>query len=500
MKLKQLVKDISNITVKGSKDVEISGITSNSKMVSPGNLFVAKRGQVSDGNQYIPEAMKAGAICVLTDIYDPSLQLVQIIATDVVGAEASLARNYYQNASEDLFMVGVTGTSGKTTTSYAIKHILECAQMRSGLIGTIEYVIGDVRYPATRTTPDVVANHKMLREMARAGMNACVMEVTSHAMEQRRAQHIEFDIACFTNLTHEHLDYHESMENYFHAKQKLFLGLKHQGKNKKETLQKVAIFNADSTWTERMKEGCTAKILTYGIENKADITASKIAFSAQGATFEVCYENQHTCFSWPLIGRFNVYNALCVIAVGLTRGLTLEELAFYMHTFQTAPGRLEKVENALKLNIYVDYAHKEDALRNVLVTLRECLKKSGKLITVFGCGGDRDKEKRPKMARAAEELSDVVIVTSDNPRSEDPKIICQEICSGFIHAEKQTVELDRKKAIELAVDLASSDDIIVIAGKGHEAKQYFNNYTIDFDDRLIAKEYCFLKSSHESLV
>jgi len=493
MRLKQLIKDISNISVKGSKDIEISGITSNSKMVSPGNLFVAKRGQVSDGNQYIPEAIKAGATCVLTDIYDPSLQLVQIISPDVIGTEATLARNYYQSASEDLFMVGVTGTSGKTTTSYAIKHILECAKMRSGLVGTIEYVMGDVRYPATRTTPDVVANHKMLREMVRAGMDACVMEVTSHALEQRRAQHIEFDVACFTNLTHEHLDYHVSMESYCKAKQKLFLDLKNG-------TEKVAIFNSDCPWSERMKEGCRAKIITYGIEKKADITASDISFNAKGTTFEVHYENQRARFSWPLIGRFNVSNALCVIAVGLTRGLTLEELSGYMHTFQTAPGRLERVENSLKLNLYVDYAHKADALRNVLITLRECMKGHGKLITVFGCGGDRDKEKRPMMACAAEELSDVVIVTSDNPRSEDPQLIAKEICSGFTSPERHLIELDRKKAIELAVDLATPDDIIVIAGKGHEVKQYFNNYTIDFDDRLIAKEYCLIKSSQESLV
>ena len=496
MKIKQLIKDVANITVKGSKDIEISGITSNSKMVSPGNLFVARRGAVSDGNAFIPEALQSGAVAVLTDIFDPSLRdVVQIITPFVIDVEAELAANYFKQPSQELFMVGVTGTSGKTTTTYAIRHILECAKIRSGLIGTIEYIAGDARYPATRTTPDVVANQKMLREMVRAGCQACVMEVTSHALEQKRVAHIEFDIAVFTNLTHEHLDYHLSMEGYAQAKQKLFKTLKSADSSKKARLPKVAIFNADSPWHEKMKEGCPARIFTFAIENEADLKAVDITFSSEGSRFTVVYQNERVEFFWPLVGRFNVYNALSVISVGLAKGLLLSEIKEYLSSFESTPGRLERVNNPLDLNIYVDYAHKVDALKNVLVTLRECTK--GKIITVFGCGGDRDREKRPKMGHAAELLSDIVIVTSDNPRSENPQAIADEIIAGFQNPKQHTVELDRKKAIEMAIDAATNNDIVLIAGKGHETKQYFHHHTIDFDDRLMAYEYCTIKATEE---
>lgn len=492
MKLKLLIKGIKDLVVKGSKEIDISGITSNSKMVSPGNLFVAKRGRTSDGNAYIPEALRAGSAAILTDIFDPSLRdVTQLISLKVLDVEAELACNYFQSPSEELCMVGVTGTSGKTTTTYAIKHILDNLGTKPGLIGTIEYDVGSNRYQASKTTPDVIMNQKLLREMVRSGCQSCVMEVSSHALDQKRVMNIEFDIAVFTNLTHEHLDYHKTMEEYFEAKKKLFSALSKKKLSKKRDVLKVAICNMDSPWLEKLLDNCPAEILTYGIENPAQIRASNITFTSNGTTFTVQYKDEVVSFSWPLVGRFNVYNALAAIGVGLTMGLCLYEIAPILSTFQSAPGRLERVNNPLGLNIYVDYAHKVDALKNVLVTLRECLqeKGKGKIITLFGCGGDRDREKRPLMARAAEELSDVVIITSDNPRSEDPEAIAREIISGFLNKEAHLVELDRKNAICKAIDLATADDILLIAGKGHETKQQFHHMIIDFDDRLVAKEY-----------
>ena len=494
MKLVKLTKDIPQITIKGAKDIEITGITSNSKTAAPGYLFVAKKGLKSDGNAFIPEVKRAGAVCVLTDLYDPSLKdITQVITPHVEATEALLAKNFYHHPSSHLFMVGVTGTSGKTTTTYAIKHLLEHTGTLTGLIGTIEYLAGKVRYPSTHTTPDVVANHKLLSEMVKAGCKACVMEVSSHALEQKRVAHIDYDVAVFTNLTHEHLDYHKDMESYFQAKRKLFTSL--DEKQSSKAFPKTAIFSADSPFSLRMQEGLKANIFTFGIEKEADLKASNISFSTQGSFCTLQYKEETCAFSFPLAGRFNIYNALAAISVGLVKGLSLEACQKALECFPKAPGRLEKVENKRNLTIYVDYAHKEDALRNVLTTLRECTK--SRLITVFGCGGDRDREKRPKMGRCSEELSDIVILTSDNPRSEDPQAIIKEIQNGFENTLSPIVEVDRKKAIARAIDLAESEDIILIAGKGHETKQYFQHEIIDFDDRLVAKEYADNLSSQK---
>ncbi|HXF28948.1 MAG TPA: UDP-N-acetylmuramoyl-L-alanyl-D-glutamate--2,6-diaminopimelate ligase, partial [Chlamydiales bacterium] len=385
---------------------------------------------------------------------------------------------------------GITGTSGKTTVSYAVRHIFQALNLNPGLIGTIEYSFGTTSYPAQRTTPDVITNHKYLKEMVRHGAQACVMEVTSHALTQKRVAHIEYDIAVFTNLTHEHLDYHKTMNEYFASKLELFASLVPQKESIKDALPKVAIINADSNYAERIIAETRVDVLTYGIEKKAHLMGQNIRYTPQGTHFLATFEDEKAEFFWPLVGRFNVSNALAAIAVGLCLGLSLQELAPILQSFKSAPGRLEKVENKRGLHIYVDYAHKMDALQNVLSTLQECKKDKGKLITVFGCGGDRDKEKRPMMAKVAEEFSDVVIITSDNPRSEKPETIVEEICSGFTRKTNHFIELDRKQAIAKAIDMATSDDLILIAGKGHETKQEFAHHIIDFDDRIVAQEYC----------
>ena len=493
MKLKKLFKDIKNVQIKGAKDLEISGICSNSKLAAPGNIFIARRGLISDGTQYIAEAVQAGVAAIVTDMFDPSLKnVVQVIHSDPSAIEGLLGAIYYKVPSEELFMVGITGTNGKTTTSFLVKYLLdnlvEKNKHHTGLIGTIEYIIGQQRYQAIRTTPDVLSNQKMLREMCRQGCESAVMEVTSHALDQGRVNNIHFDVAVFTNLTIDHLDYHGTMDAYCRTKNTLFRTL---GQAQSEKLKKRpprAVVNADSPWLEKMIEGCKSKILTYAIEGAADLKAKDIKLTARGTDFTLEYNGKSSLVSIPLVGRFNVYNCLAAIGVALAHGNTLDKIIALLSSCPSVPGRLEPVSNEDNLKIYVDFAHTSDALENVLECLNEF--KTGKVITVFGCGGDRDKSKRPLMAAVAEKLSDFCIVTLDNPRSEIPEVICEEIVRGFKCLESYEIELDRRQAIMKAIEMATPDDIILIAGKGHETCQIFAHKTIEFNDRKVAEELC----------
>lgn len=493
MKLKKLFKDLKNIQIKGAKDPEISGICSNSKLAAPGNLFIARKGLVSDGTQYIAEAIQAGAVAIVTDMYDPSLKnIVQVIHLNPSAIEGVLSAIYYKFPSDELFMVGITGTNGKTTTSFLVKYLLdnlaEKQKNHTGLIGTIEYIIGQQRYQAIRTTPDVISNQKMLREMCKQGCTAAVMEVTSHALDQGRVSHVYYDAAIFTNLTIDHLDYHETMDAYCNAKNTLFRTLGNNSSEKQKKKSPVAVVNADSPWLEKIIEGCKTKILTYAIENSADLKASEIKLTPSGTDFMLSYQGNCFSVSIPLVGRFNVYNCLGAIGAALVYGASLERIIDLLSRCPSVPGRLEPVSNVDNLKIYVDFAHTSDALENVLECLNEL--KTGKIITVFGCGGDRDKSKRPLMAAVAENYSDMSIVTSDNPRNEIPEAICNEIVRGFKDSMKYVVEIDRKKAILKAIEMANSEDIILIAGKGHEMCQIFAHKTIEFNDRKVAEELC----------
>lgn len=476
-----------NCQIKGSKETAITGISANSKLVAPGNLFIAKKGKIHDGGQYIPEAIQAGACAILTDLFDPSLKnVVQIIHPDINAIESSLAAEFYQHPSDELFMVGITGTNGKTTTSFIIKNLLDAFYGPCGLIGTIEYIVGSHRYQATRTTPDVIHNHKMLREMCLSGSRSAVMEVTSHALDQGRVDKIDFDVAVFSNLTLDHLDYHGTMEKYCEAKKSLFsrLGKHVRSKNGK----KWAVVNRDSPWVDRLLEDCSASCLTYGIDYPADLQAKKIRLDWNGTYAQVSYQGQTVDCFWPFVGRFNVYNCLAAMGVLLTKGIALEALAEKMANLPPVRGRLEPVNNEKGLKIYVDFAHSDDALSNVLQTLTEF--KTGRILVVFGCGGDRDRTKRPKMAEVCERYADLSIVTSDNPRSEDPQAICQEIVQGFKRKNSFLVEVDRKIAIQKAIEIAKKEDIILIAGKGHETYQIFAHKTIEFDDVKVASDLC----------
>ena len=486
MKLKKLIKEIPIVEIKGSKEIEITGVCSNSKLVAPGNLFIAKKGLTTDGSRFIPEAIIAGATAILTDIYDPSLKNVtQIICKDISKVEGQIAAEYNRQPSEKMLMIGITGTNGKTTTSYLVKHILDLTYTKTGLIGTIEYIMGKMRYKATHTTPDVTTNQKILREMLSQGINACVMETTSHGLDQGRVNNIDFDLAIFTNLSLDHLDYHNSMQKYLLAKKKLFLSLH---SDKKKGYPKVAIVNADDPNTREIVKGLDIKVLTYGIEKDADLQAFDIKFTSTKTKFRLRFEQKVTDFSIPMVGRFNVYNSLAAISSALCLNVSLEKISKALRSFTSVQGRLELIPNDLNLKIYVDFAHTPDALQNVL----KCLKEVGskRLITVFGCGGNRDRQKRPIMAKICEKYSDLSIVTSDNPRNEDSNSIIQEIIKGFKKRESFIVEPDRKAAIMKAVKMAAFDDIILIAGRGHESYQTFAHHTVEFNDCQVVKDIC----------
>lgn len=498
MKLKRLFKGIDEIQIRGSKDLEVTGICSNSKRVAPGNLFIAKKGKVDDGARYISEALSAGAIAILTDLYDPSLKnITQVIHPEVAQIEGLIAAQYYQMPSDELFMVGITGTNGKTTTSFLVKYLLDHLEGRSGLIGTIECILGGSRYKSTLTTPDVVSNHRMLREMCLQECTSAVMEVTSHALDQGRVDQIHYDMAVFTNLTLDHLDYHGTLENYARAKNQLFRHLGKDLSGKKRPIAPCAIINADSVWSTQILEGCETDVFTYGLENLADLMAENVVLDSSGTSFDLIFHNQRYACSIPLVGRFNVYNVLAATSVLLKKGHAVAKILALYENLPAVQGRLELVKNALNHKIYVDFAHTNDALINVLECLNEF--KTGRILTVFGCGGDRDQSKRPKMAEAAEQFSDLCIVTSDNPRSEDPLAICQEIVKGFKSPDNHLVVLNRMQAIEKAIEMMRPNDLLLVAGKGHETYQIFSHKTVEFDDRKVIQEIC-LKRSQECVL
>jgi UDP-N-acetylmuramoyl-L-alanyl-D-glutamate--2,6-diaminopimelate ligase len=485
MKIKKLFAAIPNVRIIGSKEVEITNLCNDSKRAYPGSLFIAKRGRKFDGALFIPEAISNGSVAILTDLQDPFLdkKIVQIIHPDVSLLESEIAASYYGFPAQELFLVGVTGTSGKTTSCYLIRHLLEKLGISSGMIGTVEIIAKKISYPSSMTTFDALSNQKLLREMVKGGNKGCVMEVSSHGLDQGRVSHLDFNIALFTNISHEHLDYHKTWDHYFASKQKLFTSLKPTKNGRKN----FALLNADSSYCERMKEGCLAEVITYGIDQRADLRASDIVMGVNATQMALSYKEQREVFSLPLIGKYNVSNLLGAVSVGLTLGASLREMKDLFSLFPQVPGRLERVIQKAPFSVYVDYAHKEDALRQVLLCLRQIAKK--RILTLFGCGGDRDWEKRPRMAKIAQEFSDFVVVTSDNPRSEDPQKIVDEILPGF-SSDRYLVELDRRLAIEKILRMAQKDDLVLIAGKGHETTQIFAHKRQEFDDRKVAKEVC----------
>ena len=484
MRIESILEVIQPLTVQGPRQTDIRGIACDSRQVKPGYLFVAVRGTHDDGVRYIQDAIARGAVAVVS-AQEGWFQrdVTHIHVEDTRRAIAEISCAYFGHPSAQLQTVGVTGTNGKTTTTYMLRDLLQAAGRPCGLIGTVVYEMRARVIPANRTTPEACDLQYMLDQMVKAGCRSAVMEVSSHALDQKRAWGIDFDVGVFTNLTRDHLDYHGSMENYFAAKAMLFRGL---GQMEKRA---SAVLNLDDPWGQQLANigGSWAQTVTYGSHPGAVVCAEEVEPGPEGSTFRVSSPWGAAKVHLPLLGRYNVSNALAALGAGLSLGLPLDLMAATLERFHSAPGRLERVPNARRFRVYVDYAHTDDALTNVLGALREIAPR--RLIVVFGCGGDRDRAKRPLMAAAAAQLSDHAIVTSDNPRSEDPASIIEEICAGFGHWTRFEKIIDREQAIARAIEMARPDDIVLIAGKGHENYQEFARTVIPFDDRDVARRH-----------
>ena len=470
-------------------DIDVHRIQYDSRKVERGDCFVALKGVGTDGHKFAETAVERGAkIVVLEDdstLPDPYFMhnhVVKIVVPDSRKALAVMSANFFGLPSRALTMVGVTGTNGKTTTTHLIKSIMESSGEKVGLIGTIEYVVGDQVIPASHTTPESLELNDLLSQMLKSGCKSVSMEVSSHALHQSRVYGIDFDVAVFTNLTQDHLDYHRTMEEYFHAKKILFNSLSGDS---------VAVTNADDVWGMKIVSATNVRRLSYGISGKADIQATDVRLSLDGTTFTITAENETQTLTSPLVGRFNVYNVLAAYATGLALGCPHEAIAAGISRVKNVRGRFERIASPRGWTVIIDYAHTPDALDKCLWTIHDVQPREnrGRIITVFGAGGDRDRTKRPLMGKIAGSLSDVVIVTSDNPRTEDPQQIMNEIIAGIPREAIVSQEPDRKRAIRAALQQARPGDIVLVAGKGHEDYQVIGREKIHFSDREIVQDY-----------
>jgi len=480
MKLNHLLKGVRPVIIKGERYLDVENISYNSKQIKHPGLFFAIEGKKSNGYDFIDEAIERGAISIVAEKdFLTYKSITKVIVEDIRKACALIAANFYSHPSERVEVIGITGTNGKTTILYLIAAIMQYSGRNCGMIGTINYRIGDRLIPAVNTTPSSITLQMFLREMEISGITSCAMEVSSHALDQNRVDAIEFNKAIFTNLTSEHLDYHKNMEEYFSVKSKLFSMLKEDA---------VAIINCDDNYGRLLIRKCKNQVLTYGINNRSDVRAFDIDVSCKGASFKVETPKQVLNIETSLIGVYNIYNILAAISFAYSAGLKPSDTQEAIRDFKGAPGRLQPIEVCDKdFSVFIDYAHTNDALLNVLSTLKKIAK--GDIIVVFGCGGDRDRKKRPEMAKVAAEFADYVVITSDNPRDEDPKKIIDDIVRGLPKDFKDyRICIDRKKAIEYAISMAKSNDMILIAGKGHECYQVFKDTTIPFDDKKTAEE------------
>ncbi len=461
-------------------DPEISSLSYDSRSAGVGSLFFALPGVRTNGAEFAQQAAGHGAAAVVAEsrIGDCGCPVVEV--PDARAAMAAIAASFYEHPDRSLKCAGVTGTNGKTTTAFLLKHLLDSASLRTGLIGTVKYVVGSEEIPAPRTTPESPDLQEMMARMRDGGSRAVVMEVSSHSLVQQRVKGIEFDVAAFTNLTQDHLDYHRSMDAYFEAKALLFESVAAQTGKKGR-----AIINADDRHGHLLMErfGKKIKTATFGRGVGADFRASAIQFDGNGSVFQLDAKQKSFLVRMPLIGLFNIYNALAALASAAGCGVELRGAIAALASAPQVPGRLERVAAKRNFQVFVDYAHTDDALKNVRRTLKEL--NPARLITVFGCGGDRDRAKRPLMAAASGELSDWTIITSDNPRREDPEAIIADVEAGIRGANFEKIT-DRERAIRRAIDLAAPGDIVLIAGKGHETYQEFADRRIAFDDVAVA--------------
>src|SRR6202795_4507119 len=487
MTFQQLLQGAEVLSQSGNPAV--AGVEYDSRRVRPGAVFVAMKGETSDGNRFIDQAIAAGAVAVVCDsaaeVPRPAVAWAQVVHGR--RALARLSANFYKRPGERIANTGITGTNGKSTTAFLIESILQAAGRKTALVGTIEYHVAGKILPAPHTTPEALELNRLLSQGLGLGVTEAVMEVSSHALEQQRVFGIPFDVAVFTNLTRDHLDYHGTMENYFRSKQMLFEGCGTEP-------PRAAVLNLDDEYGRQLWKLCKKKsvlVLSYGL-GSGDFHAESVEITPRGTRFQMVTPSGKIAIWSPLIGNVNVYNVLAACAAAYARDCSAEAIAKGIFDLNSVPGRFERVDCGQPFTVVVDYAHTDDALRNLTALARDFVARAGlkgKVITVFGCGGDRDRSKRPLMGEAAAKGSDFVVLTSDNPRSEDPLAIMNDALVGLQRScAKYVMEPDRRAAIGLAVREARPGDIVVIAGKGHEKMQVSRDGPVSFDDVNVARE------------
>ena len=480
MKLKELLEGIVDQPLPAEwASYEVQDICVDSRRASWGCLFVALPGPKTHGAHFIPEALARGARVILSDELPSDLNRSDILMLKVAQPRQVLnylLERFYKSPTKNVDVIGVTGTKGKTTVTYLLEAVFQAWGKSCGVIGTIQHRYRDKIIAAKNTTPGLLENYQLLADMGRENVNYCFMEVSSHALDQGRVSGIPFKGALFTNLSGEHLDYHKNMDEYFEAKSRLFTTL---------TPGVVAVINTDDDYGARLVARCSGQVVTYGLDRPAMVMAKDSRMSFEGSQFVVVSPAGELTVTTSLFGRHNVYNILAVVALSLSAGVPISSIQKGIAALPGVPGRLERIEAGRNLTVFVDYAHTEDSLRNALLSLKNV--SPSRIILVFGCGGDRDQQKRPKMGKVASSLADYTVLTNDNPRSESPEAIVQQIVAGF-EGNHYEVVLDRRQAIATALQLAKPGDIVLVAGKGHEEYQIFKDRTVAFNERQIVRE------------
>ncbi|MBI9070480.1 MAG: UDP-N-acetylmuramoyl-L-alanyl-D-glutamate--2,6-diaminopimelate ligase [Melioribacteraceae bacterium] len=483
MLLKEVIKNLNTVRTIGDIDlVEVNNITMDSREVSEGSLYIAIKGFKADGHSFIKDAIKKGASVIAVN-EDANFEIdnksvVVLVVTNTRDAMARISCNFYENPSSKLTLIGITGTKGKTTTAFYIKNIFENAGFKTGLIGTIANYIGDTKIETKLTTPESITINSLLREMVKEGCKYCVMEVSSHSLELARVQYLNFDQLIFTNITSDHLDYHKTFENYLAAKKIFF--------DQASSDSKAIVNKDDNNWAELTKD-TKASVISYGIDNKSDYNILNVKYNLDGTEFEVDYKGVNQKLKTSLVGYFNAYNAGSAFISAVEAGMSLEKAAEGIKKTSQVPGRFEVVSSKNKKAI-VDYSHTSDSLKKALEAVNHINKENRNVITVVGCGGDRDKSKRPVMGEIASRLSTKVIITSDNPRTENPNEIIKDIISGIDKDNYDIIE-NRREAIKKAIKESDDYSIIFIAGKGHENYQEINGVRNYFSDKETAIEF-----------
>ena len=479
MDLKELLTDIYPSELPEAwQNFNVKDVCDDSRKAGAGSVFIACKGVTEDGGCYIEDAVKRGArVIICVEGVDKLTLSEEVLCLRVASSKKilpPLMNRFYEDPSKDIKMIGITGTNGKTTVSYLLESIFSKYNKSCGVIGTISHRVGMLVHESKNTTPGIVDNYGLIRDMVDTGMRYCVMEVSSHALDQGRVEGLHFEQAVFTNLTSDHLDYHQDREKYFQAKALLFT--KYGPEN--------SVINIDDEYGKKLSEQIETPRLTYAINTQADVMAEEIELTLSGSSFRLITPQGQINLRTAMVGLHNIYNILAAVAVTVRENIPLGDIKEGVESLSCVPGRLERIDCGQKFIVFVDYAHTEDALRNVLTSIKNVSK--AKLFLLFGCGGGRDKTKRPKMGKVASEYADHVILANDNPRQEDPQMIIDEIAAGF---EKKNFEIfpDREQAIMRILKLASKGDIVLIAGKGHEDYQILKSGTVPFDDRAMVR-------------